>query len=183
MKLVVGLGNPDKKYENTRHNVGFMVIDNYIGNELWQKKFDSFYVKKVIKGEIVYFIKPLTYMNLSGNAVSSFANFFNIKAEDILVIQDDLDQEIGKFKLKKNSSSGGHNGIKSIIEKLGTDSFSRLKIGISNNKKGDTIDFVLGKFNSFEKEILTKNLEIFNSIIDSFIINGIEKTMNVYNKK
>lgn len=183
MKLIVGLGNPGKEYTNTRHNIGFMVIDHYLKNEAFQEKFKAQYCKKNIAGEIIYFVKPLTYMNLSGNSVREFVNFFNISLEDILVIQDDLDQPFGAYKLKKNSSSGGHNGIKSIIENLGSDSFLRLKIGIKNETCISKIDFVLKTFSSSELEQIKEMSETFDEIITSFITNGPDKTMNKYNTK
>ena len=110
MKLIVGLGNPGKEYENTRHNIGFMVLDYFPGNNNWQEKFEALYHDEVINGEKVLFIKPLTYMNLSGNSVIKFANYFNISTDDILVIHDDLDLSVGKYRLKYKSSCGGHKG-------------------------------------------------------------------------
>lgn len=183
MKLIVGLGNPDKKYDNTRHNIGFMVLDNYLGNVKWSKKFNGLYFETNINGEKVIFLKPQTYMNLSGQAVYEFVNYFAIPNENILIIQDDLDQQFGSYKLKINSGSGGHNGIKSIINSLHTQSFARLKIGISSVKKDEVIDYVLGKFSHNELKIITNNYETFNEIIDSFVVNGIDKTMNIYNTK
>lgn len=183
MKLIVGLGNPDKEYDNTRHNIGFMVLDSYLGKVNWQEKFSALYYKTTINGEVIYFIKPMTYMNLSGNAVQQYVHYFNIAIEDILVIQDDLDIEFGKYKLKKNSSSGGHNGIKSIIKELNSDNFLRLKIGIKNEKKNDVIDFVLGKFSKQEIEKINDMSDNYIDIINSFIKNGIERTMNIYNTK
>lgn len=181
MKLIVGLGNPGKEYENTRHNVGFMIIDQYINNDNWQKKFDSIYKIVNINGEKVMFLKPLTYMNSSGNAVIKAVKYYDISLSDILIVQDDMDIEMGKYKLKINSSSGGHNGIKSIIASLNSDSFCRLKIGISHDKNKDTIDYVLGKFSKEELVILKNNYNVYSQIIESFIKDGIEKTMNKYN--
>lgn len=181
MKLIVGLGNPGKEYNCTRHNVGFMVIDNYLNNNEWQKKFDGLYQIKIIDDEKVMFLKPLTFMNNSGNCVIKAVNYYDINIDDILVIQDDMDIEIGKFKIKKNSSSGGHNGIKSIIGSLNSNAFSRLKVGISHDKNKDTINFVLGSLSKNEKNLLEENYPIFNEIIDSFIENGVNKTMNKYN--
>ena len=181
MKLIVGLGNPGKEYENTRHNIGFMILDSYLGNITWQQKFNAFYTTLNINNEKVLFIKPQTFMNLSGNSVIEFVNFFKIDIEDILIIQDDLDLPIGNFRIKINSSAGGHNGIKSIIERLGTNSFARLKVGISHNLKYDTKDYVLGHFNKEELEIISKNYKIFNNIIDSFINYDITKVMNDFN--
>lgn len=183
MKLIVGIGNPGKDYINTRHNIGFMILDSYLGTVNWQEKFNTLFYKTLINNEVVYFIKPLTYVNLSGIAVREFVNYFNIDVKDILIIQDDLDEEFGKYKLKKKSGSGGHNGIKSIIKELGTDNISRLKIGINSDKKYNMVDFVLGKFTKDELDFLTKQNKIFADIINSFIINGIEKTMNIYNTK
>ena len=183
MKLVVGIGNPEKKYDRTRQNIGFRVLDHYLPDADWQTKFNAMYYKKTIKGEIVYFIKPLTYVNLSGIAVREYVNYFDIALEDILIIQDDLAQEIGSYKLKKNSSSGGHNGIKSIIQELGSEEFARLKIGIKNDYLKDTVSFVLGKFTKKDNEIIENNLDVFDDIIDSFIKKGIDYTMNIYNRK
>lgn len=183
MKLIVGLGNPDKEYDNTRHNVGFMVIDNYLGSVNWSNKFNALYCEKVINGEKIIFVKPLTYMNNSGNAVGEFVRYFNIDNKDILVIQDDLDLNVGDYKLKMHSSSGGHNGIKSIIASLGNQDFPRLKVGIGSVKKDEVIDYVLGKFSKSELEVLNELFNTFDKIINSFINEGIDKTMNVYNTK
>ena len=183
MKLIVGLGNPGKEYENTRHNIGFMVLDDYLGNVKWSNKFNALYYEEVLNGEKVIFVKPLTFMNNSGNAVGEFVRYFNIDILDILIIQDDLDEATSLYKLKVNSSSGGHNGIKSIINSLGTQNIPRLKIGIGSSKKDDVIDYVLGKFSKQEMEVLNKNFPVFRDIMDSFILKGIDKTMNVYNTK
>ena len=179
MKLIVGLGNPDKEYDKTRHNVGFMVIDNYLGSVNWSNKFNALYCEKVINGEKIIFVKPLTYMNNSGNAVGEFVRYFNIDNKDILVIQDDLDLNVGDYKLKMHSSSGGHNGIKSIIASLGNQDFPRLKVGIGSVKKDEVIDYVLGKFSKSELEVLNELFNTFDKIINSFINEGIDKTMNV----
>ena len=183
MKLIVGLGNPGKEYDKTRHNIGFMVLDDYLGNVKWSNKFNALYYESFIGTEKVIFLKPLTYMNNSGNAVGEFVRYYNFDMKDILIIQDDLDEEIGLYKLKVNSSSGGHNGIKSIISSLGTQSFPRLKVGIGSVKKDEVIDYVLGKFSHSELKIITNNYKVFNEIIDSFVVSGIDKTMNIYNTK
>lgn len=181
MKLIVGLGNPEKKYDNTRHNIGFMILDKYLSDANYKEKFNGLYIEKNIKNEKVIFLKPLTYMNNSGFCVEKFVNFFKIKIDDILVIHDDLDLDFGKFRLKKNSSSGGHNGIKSIIQCLGTNEFSRLKIGINNSQKENVIDFVLGKFSKEELSFLNNNYIVYNNIIDSFILNGLKFTLDHLN--
>lgn len=182
MKLIVGLGNPGREYQNTRHNIGFMVIDNYLGNVTFQKKFNAEYYETNIKGEKVIFIKPLTFMNLSGNAVSEFVRFYKINLTDILVIHDDLDLPVGKYKIKVNSSSGGHNGIKSIISSLNSEKFARLKIGISNNKDIDTKDYVLGRFTNEEMNIYQNLYSEFNNIINDFLKYSIDKLMSEHNR-
>lgn len=183
MKLIVGLGNPDKKYDKTRHNVGFMVIDNYTGSNGYSSKFNALYKEVNINGEKVLFIKPQTYMNNSGESVIKFVNYYNIDLCDILVVQDDIDLNMGKFRVKFNSSDGGHNGIKSIINCLGSKEFARLKIGVRNEKLTNAIDFVLGKFSGEELDIIDNNMNVFKSIIDDFIIEDIDKVMNKYNWK
>jgi len=182
MKLIVGLGNPGKEYKNTRHNVGFMVLDNYLGKVDWKTKKEAYFYQIEKNNEQVIFIKPLTYMNLSGLAVSKIVNFYKIDIKDILIIQDDLDMEIGTYKIKRNSSAGGHNGIKSIIQELHTDEFARLKIGISKSMQIPVDKYVLTKFSSEEDEKINKNMNNFKEIIDTFINFGIEETMHKHNK-
>lgn len=179
MKMIVGLGNPGGEYVNTRHNIGFMILDHYLKQDAWKKKFDGLYQIISINDEKVLFLKPHTFMNLSGNSVCKAKEFYHISIDDILVIQDDMDLAFGVHKLKKNSSSGGHNGIKSIIQCLKTNSFSRLKIGISHNL--NSIQHVLGKFSNDELDFLEKQYTLYSAIIDSFVLNGIDKTMNQYN--
>jgi PTH1 family peptidyl-tRNA hydrolase len=151
MKLIVGLGNPGKEYEKTRHNVGFMVIDKYCNNEKFSEKFNGLYINKVINGEKVIFLKPLSFMNLSGTVVKAFQDYYKIENKDILIIRDDLDIPLGHAKLKFNSSSGGDNGVKSIINSLRTQAFCQFKIGISQDKTVDTKDYVLGKFSNLKE--------------------------------
>lgn len=181
MKLIVGLGNPEKKYDNTRHNIGFMVLDNYLGKVDYKSKFNGLYYEKNINNEKVIFLKPQTYMNNSGLSVFEFVNFYKISFKDILIIHDDLDLDIGMIKFKFNSSSGGHNGIKSIINCLGSQEFSRLKIGINNEYKKDTIDFVLSKFS--KKDIEKLDFDKINNAINDFLSNDINYVMNIYNRK
>lgn len=178
MKLIVGLGNYGKIYENTRHNAGFDVLDKYLKIDNYKEKYRAYYQRRMIEETEVMFIKPLTFMNLSGNAVAKYVKYFNIDLDDILIIQDDLDMKVGTYKLKKNTSSGGHNGIKSIEQFLKTNEFARLKIGILNDKKDDTKDFVLGKFSKEDKEIIN-NIDT-DKIINMFIKYGYDKTINMY---
>lgn len=181
MKLIVGLGNIGEEYDNTRHNVGFMALDSYLGNVKWSENKKALIYKNNNESENVIFIKPTTYMNLSGDAVSYYMNYYKIDVKDLLVIHDDMDLEIGTIRLKFDSSSGGHNGVKDIINHLGTKKFLRLKIGISK-PKDNKIDYVLSKFGKNEKEILASEFLKTNEIIDEFISNkNIESIMNKYN--
>ena len=186
MKLIVGLGNPGKEYEKTRHNVGFNIIDLYLKEnklKLDKEKFNGKYTKTTINGEEVIFLEPQTFMNNSGESVSAIMKFYKININDILVIQDDLDMEIGKIKLKEKSSSGGHNGIKSIEEHLGTEDYKRLKIGISNNKNIDTKDYVLGKFSKDDREILENTYKTCIDIINDYFEMNFDLLMGKYNKR
>jgi len=146
MKLVVGLGNPGAKYKGTRHNVGFMTMDEVA----YQEKFD--FDKAQIGGEKVIFMKPLTFMNLSGEAIRPLMNYFKIGIEDLLVVYDDMDLPVGKIRLRQKGGAGGHNGIKSIISCLGTSEFNRIKVGVGRPKDGRTVGkFFCGLFLSLEK--------------------------------
>ena len=184
MKMIVGLGNPGNEYENTRHNIGFMIVDNYAKKyhlDRFKEKFNGLYTKVYRNGEYYILLKPLSYMNLSGNVVGRFASFYKIKPEDILIIHDDLDLPVGKIKVKSKGSSGGHNGIKSIISALHTEVFPRFKVGISKNDNIDTKDYVLGKFSKNDLTVLDKILDFAPNIIDDFLDSNIEKVMSKYN--
>ena len=160
MKLVVGLGNPGEKYAPTRHNVGFMAVD-IIVNELssadWQKKFDSLINFQPAAEYKILFAKPLTYMNLSGNAVQSIMNFYRISPEDLIVFHDDIDLPLGTVKLKEGGGHGGHNGLKSIIEKVGQH-FIRVRIGVSRPQNKDVSNYVLSQFSDDELTLLNSSL-------------------------
>lgn len=187
MKLIVGLGNPGRDYNNTRHNVGFNVIDLLVKkyglsfNE--NKKFNALECCFNLNGEKVIFVKPLTYMNLSGSSVALYVNYYNIELSDILIIHDDLDMVLGKIRFVFDSSSGGHNGIKDIINKLGSQRFSRLKIGISNDKAVDTKDYVLGKFSNDEIKILNNSYEKLYDLVEDFILYDFNALKQIYNNK
>ena len=188
MKLIVGLGNPGKEYDKTRHNVGFMVVDNYIkylniDDSMWKKKFSSLYLQTEVNGEKVIFMKPLTYMNLSGQAVKAVVDYFKINISDVLVISDDLDLFVGNFKLKENGSSGGHNGLKNIALCLGTENFKRLKVGISKNASLDIKDYVLGKISKEELSLFDDLFKELNLIIDDFFVLSFSDLMSKYNRK
>ncbi len=184
IKLIVGLGNPGKEYENTRHNMGFLVLDS-IKQKLdlgeWKNKFNGLFINTIINGEKVIFLKPQNYINLSGDVLIRFVRFFDIKTEDILVISDDLDLPLGTIKLKEKGTSGGHNGLKNIEQQLGTIEYKRIKIGISNNKSISTRDYVLGKPSLEEQKLINQAIEnatiaAIKSLNTSFI-----DLMNLYN--
>ena len=181
MKLVVGLGNPGREYDNTRHNIGFMVLDSFLSGFTLEKKFQAMILKKKIGEEEVLFVKPVTSMNLSGNAVSKIVHYYHLSFQDILVIQDDLDMDLGKVKLKLNSSSGGHNGIKSIIHSIGTQDFCRLKIGIAHDRKLDTVSYVLQKFSKEEMTFFQNHFSFYQDIISTWVLEGAQLAMAKYN--
>ena len=183
MKLVVGLGNFGREYDNTRHNIGFMVLDSLGLSFREEKKFQALISNQKIEGESVLFVKPLTYMNLSGIAVQKIVSFYQIPLENILIIQDDLDLPYLNFRLKYNSSSGGHNGINSIIENLKSNCIPRLKIGIAHDRSYDTKDYVLGRFSQNDLILFNDKADIYKNIIEDFILNDIDHCMMKYNKK
>ena len=184
MKLIVGLGNPGKEYENTRHNIGFMAIDNYVklhnlGD--FKEKFNGLFLKYQLGDEQVILVKPLSFMNLSGDVVRKYVDYFKIDISDILIIHDDLDMPVGKIKLKLGGSSGGHNGIKDISLKLGTEDYKKLKVGIANNKNMDTKDYVLGRFSKEEKVLIAEAITETGSIIDDYFKYPFNDLMSRYN--
>jgi len=184
MKLIVGLGNPGKEYKNTRHNVGFTIIDNLakkLGVEINNNKHSGLFCQTLIGDEKVILLKPQKFINLSGEVIKSFMDYYKIESEDIFIINDDLDLEIGTFKLRNRGSSGGHNGLKSIESNIGTDEYKRLKIGISNNKNMATKDYVLGTFTKEEKPIIDKVIDEAQNIILDYIKLDFLNLMNKYN--
>ena len=158
MKLIVGLGNPGKQYKDTRHNVGFMFVDNIVSKLNLKFTLDKALKCEIlqtnINGEKVIFMKPMTYMNLSGDSVYLVKNYYKVEIEDILVIYDDLDLETGKIRIRPNGSSGGHKGIQSIINNLGTKDVKRVRIGIDKVSSDKTIDYVIGNFSKQDIEII-----------------------------
>ena len=160
MKLVVGLGNPGERYALTRHNVGFMAVDEILSEftpQTWQQKFNSLIRSHLIENSKVLFIKPLTYMNLSGSAVQLAMNFYRISRENVVVFHDDIDIPLGTVKLKKGGGHGGHNGIKSIIDKVGQE-FIRVRIGVSRPENKDVSGYVLSEFSAPEIALLNQSL-------------------------
>lgn len=183
MYLIVGLGNPGREYEHTRHNVGFDSIDKISSRyniDLNRTKFKGMYGEGFINGEKVILLKPLTYMNLSGESVGEIANFYKIKSEDIIVIYDDVDLEVGRIRIRKKGSSGGHNGIKSILYHLVNEDFTRIKLGVGKAER-DMISHVLGKFNVGDREKVEGVLNCTLDIVDTIIKEGADSAMNKYN--
>lgn len=186
IKLVVGLGNPGKEYENTRHNMGFMVLDE-IAKKLevykWKERDGGLYFDCFLDFCKVIFLKPQKYMNLSGDVLIKYVSFFNIQTEDILIISDDLDLPFGSIKLKEKGTSGGHNGLKNIENQLHTIEYKRLKLGISNNKEMDTRDYVLGKFSQNEKRKLVQIIDKASNAVLETIGHPFQEVMSKYNTK
>ncbi|MBZ4688234.1 MAG: peptidyl-tRNA hydrolase, family [Clostridia bacterium] len=188
MKMIVGLGNPGKKYEATRHNAGFMALD-FLGDELGvsieKQKEKALIAETHYEGQKVILVKPQTYMNLSGEAVEPLRKFFKISSEDIIVIYDDLDLDLGRIRIRPKGGTGGHNGVSSIINSLGTREFNRLRIGIGRPPEGmDPVDYVLGIFSEEESKIITEVLPKVAEAVKEFIISSdIEKIMNKYNSR
>ncbi|MFI3230362.1 MAG: aminoacyl-tRNA hydrolase [bacterium] len=192
MKLIIGLGNPGLEYKSTRHNIGFEVIDKLAFDfniNINKNKFRAMYGEGIIHGQKVLLIKPLTYMNLSGESVRDFVNFYKdiILEEDVLVICDDINLNVGSIKLKKKGSAGGQNGMKNIIYQLGTDDFPRLRVGIGKRPSSYTLsDFVLSKFTKEELLDMQGSVEMSSSAIEVFVKDkekGIDNAMNIFNKK
>lgn len=173
MKLIVGLGNPGGEYRNTRHNIGFIFLNSFLSKEgvsLDKKKFKGQYIEYVSKkGNKAILLEPQTYMNLSGDSVVDFVKYFKIDTEDVLIIHDDLDLEVGKIRIRSKGSSGGHNGIKSIIARLSSENFKRVRIGIGKDNVIPVVDYVLSKFKEDEIELLKGKMEIVNKVIEDFI--------------
>ncbi len=163
IRLIVGLGNPGKEYEKTRHNVGWWVVDRVakeLGVELKREKFNALYGQYSSPKGKVFLIKPLTYMNKSGEAVGSFARFFKIHPSEVLVIYDDLDLPLGSVRLRLKGSSGGHRGVESVISSLGTKEFPRIRIGIGRpQRKEEVVDFVLSPFKGEELPLIERATE------------------------
>ena len=184
--IVAFLGNPESKYERTRHNAGFMaasVLESKRGIKTNKLKFHAFTNIAEFGGDRVLFMRPQTYMNLSGDAVAPAAAFYKIPAERVIVVFDDMSLPIGKLRVKRNGSAGGHNGIKSIIAKLGTDKFPRVKIGIGAppHPDYDVIDWVIGKLNDSDFKIINETAAVSLDAVEEIIKNGVDSAMNKFN--
>lgn len=184
MRMVVGLGNPGKEYENSKHNIGFICLDAYAkANRLKFSRSIKFH-GEFVKLQNAVLLKPRTFMNNSGLSVAAVAGYFGIPTADILVISDDLDLPFSKIRLREHGSAGGHNGLKSIIEHLHSEEFKRCRVGIDRDEGKDVIDYVLGAFTKEQREILDGLVIETNDIIDSFLQGTIfDSIMNAHNAK
>jgi len=188
--LIVGLGNPGAKYELTRHNAGFLALDDYADQQhciINQEKWNGLYTSEHINGQRIILLKPQTFMNKSGECASRFTDFYQIPLENILVIYDDLDLPKGKIKVTARGGPGGHNGIRSLIQHLGSSNFSRLKIGIGRPERdeqgrGVPVDrYVLGTLTDEELALFNERLTLIHEAIDLFLQQGVDKCMNMIN--
>jgi PTH1 family peptidyl-tRNA hydrolase len=188
-ELIVGLGNPDAKYDKTRHNIGFEVVD--LLARTWQLswnpngRFHGLFAEGIVgSGSKVRLLKPLTYMNRSGQAVRAVTDWYKLPPESVLIIYDDMDLSLGKLRMRLSGSAGGHNGMKSIISHLGTEKFPRLRLGIGKSDgKKETISHVLGKFAPDEAAIVSEVLDLSVKVVEMSLKEGIAKTMSLYNNR
>ncbi|HEN6226320.1 TPA: aminoacyl-tRNA hydrolase [Streptococcus agalactiae] len=187
VKMIVGLGNPGSKYNDTKHNIGFMAIDRIVKNLdvnfTEDKNFKAEIGSDFINGEKIYFIKPTTFMNNSGIAVKALLTYYNVSIKDMIIIYDDLDMEVGKIRFRQKGSAGGHNGIKSIIAHLGTQEFDRIKVGIGRpNGRMTVINHVLGKFDKNDEIMISNTLDKVDNAVKYYLqTNDFQKTMQKYN--
>lgn len=187
MKLIVGLGNPGIQYQLTRHNVGFIIVDSLVQElNLTDKatKFSGEFIKTKYQNQDVIFLKPMTFMNLSGICVASFVNFFKVKLEDILIIHDEIDLDFGTIQFKNSGSAAGHNGLKDIFAKTNTNNLARLRIGVGRNANFSTVNWVLSKFSNEELARINSHKNLFFDAILSWIIdNNSNNLMNKFNNQ
>lgn len=184
MKIIVGLGNPGKEYKNTRHNIGYMVLEELAARypvEKQESKFDAIIGHIRLKGEKVLLVKPLTYMNLSGRSVQPLVHWHKLDLGDLMVIYDDMDLPLGTIRIRAAGGSGGHKGIKSIMERLATSDFARTRIGIDRPADREAIDWVLGRFSGAEQEQMDQTIKEAADAVEKWISAGITEAMNAYN--
>ncbi len=186
MYLIVGLGNPTKQYENTRHNVGFEVIDLLArrhGISVTERKHRAYCGSGVIAGQKVLLMKPQTYMNNSGESVFSAAQFYKCDPKEVIVICDDINLDTGRVRIRKKGSAGGHNGLKNIIAHLHSEEFQRIRIGVGNKPQGyDLADYVLGHFSGKEREEICQGEEDAASAAETMLSQGTDEAMNRFNR-
>ena len=188
MYIIVGLGNPKREYDNTRHNIGFDVIDalaedNRIG--MTEKKHKAIIGKGIVGGQKVILVKPQTYMNLSGESVRELIDYYKVdETEELIVISDDISLDVGQLRIRKKGSAGGHNGLKNIIMHLGHDTFQRVKMGVGEKPKHfDLADYVLGHFSKEERSVMNDSIKDACKAIEMMINDDVDGAMNIYNKK
>jgi PTH1 family peptidyl-tRNA hydrolase len=185
MYLIVGLGNPENEYSNTRHNMGFDTINEIAKKNnisVTKAKFQGIYETGIIQGKKVILLKPQTYMNLSGKSIREFVDFYNIHPEEIIVIYDDIDTEKGNIRIRKKGSAGSHNGMKSVIQELNTTDFARIRVGIGQPEfKNDMINYVIGKVPQEEQKVLIQGVKKAADAVEEIIKNGIDIAMNKFN--
>lgn len=188
MFIIVGLGNPTKEYEGTRHNVGFDVIDAIADKyniSVTERKSRAFCGKGIIEGQKVILVKPQTYMNLSGESVRGLVDYYKVDEEtELLIIFDDISLDVGQLRIRKKGSAGGHNGIKNIIQHLGSNVFQRIKVGVGEKpKEYDLVDYVLGHFSKAEREIMEEGYKNAIEAVEMIVRGDIDAAMNAFNKK
>lgn len=185
MKLLAGLGNPGPQYRDTRHNAGFLVVDALARRrevDSWREAFRALVARTTFSGEAVLLVKPLTFMNLSGESVAAVAGFYKIEPADLLVIVDEAALPLGRLRARREGSAGGHNGLKSIIQHLGTTAFPRLRIGVGRGEeRRDLSDHVLGRFDASEREEISAAVLRAAEAAEMFVSDGIERVMNAFN--
>ena len=185
MYLIVGLGNPEADYANTRHNMGFNVINKLAKEyeiEITRKKFNSEYEVATIEGEKVILVKPQTFMNVSGEAVIKFVNFFKIDLDKLIIVYDDIDIIPGRIRIRKSGSAGSHNGMKSIVNFLESEKFPRIRVGIGKPEDPEKlIEYVIGAIEEQDKDILELGIEKAKKAIVEILQNGIDSAMNMFN--
>jgi peptidyl-tRNA hydrolase, PTH1 family len=186
LRLIVGLGNPGSEYRETRHNVGFKVVDALADRwriaDQWREKFDALHVKTVRGEDSVILAKPLTFMNLSGQAVVGLAGFYKIEPADIFVVTDDVALPVGRLRARRDGGAGGHNGLKSIIQSLATQAFPRMRVGVGRgDQRRDLADHVLGRFEADERDTVSAAVLRAADASEMFLSDGIERVMNVFN--
>jgi len=186
MKLIVGLGNPENKYDDTRHNVGFRVVDTLAGRfgaTVRRKKFNALAEEVFAEETKLLLLKPQQYMNRSGHAVATAAGFYKIDPANILVVTDDMALDVGRVRLRAKGSAGGHNGLKDIIARLGSDDFARLRVGIGDSGRMNAAAFVLSRFSADEREIIDRTIQTAVDAIGCWLRDGVDLAMTRYNAK
>lgn len=183
MKVVVGLGNPGPRYRDTRHNVGFQTLEELARRHIIQKeesRFDAIIGHLLVNQERVFLMKPLTYMNLSGNSVRSLISYYKLDIKDLLVVYDDMDLPVGAVRIRPGGGTGGHRGMTSLVERLGTREFARIRIGIGR-PPNEAVEWVLGRFSAQEKPLIADAVNRAADAVECWWVNGIDKAMNEYN--